>query len=70
MELVQALGVAWQCQARQELLDGGIACPDGQKDEFALCAADAGIGHQVGAFVDGVQTRGGRRVCGHGCVLG
>jgi hypothetical protein len=68
VELVQSLLVAPEGQASEELLDGGVARPDGQEDQVALVIADAGVGHQVGAFVDAVQR--GRSVCGHGGVLG
>jgi hypothetical protein len=54
-------------QAGQELLDGGVARPDGEKDQVALVVTDAAVGHQVGAFVDAVQRLGRR--CRHGDVL-
>jgi hypothetical protein len=69
VELVQSLLVAPEGQASEELLDGGVARPDGQEDQVALVIADASVGHHVRAFVDAVQ-RGGRSVCGHGGVLG
>ena len=53
----------------EELLDGGVPCPDRQEDQVALVIADASVGHHVRAFVDAVQ-RGGRSVCEHGGVLG
>ncbi len=45
VELVQPLLVAPEGQACQELLDGGVACPDGDEDEVALFVTDAAIGH-------------------------
>jgi hypothetical protein len=41
VELVQSLLVAPEGQASQELLDGGVARPDGQEDQVALVIADA-----------------------------
>ena len=44
-----------QGEPPDELLDGGVARPDREKDQIALVAADAGIGHEVAAFVNAVQ---------------
>ena len=58
VELVQSLFRPTKGQASQELLDGGIARPDGQKDQIAVLVADAAVGHQVGALVDAIQHVG------------
>lgn len=58
MELIQSLLIAPKGQASQELLDGGIARPDGQEDQVAVLVADAAVGHEVGAFVDAIEHTG------------
>lgn len=58
VELLQALLVAPEGEPSQELLNGGVARPDGEKNEIALIVADASVGHQVGTFVDAVQRLG------------
>ena len=68
VELIQSLFIPAEGQAGEELLNGGVARPDREKDEMALLVTDASVGHQVGAFVDAVQRFRGRR-CRHGDVL-
>jgi hypothetical protein len=58
MELVQPLLGSTEGEAGQELLDGGVARPDGQKDQVAVLVADAAVGHEVGAFVDAIEHTG------------
>ncbi len=68
VKLFQTLCVAAQGQAGQELLDGGVARPDREKDQVAVLVTDAAVGHEVGAFVDAIQ-RLGRMGDRHGVVL-
>jgi hypothetical protein len=68
MELVQPPLRPTEGQASQELLDGGVARPEGDEDQVAVLVTDDAIGHQVGAFVDAIERLGGRR-CRHGDVL-
>src|SRR3989344_7101309 len=67
-ELGQSILAAAQGEPADELLDGGVARPYGEENEISLFAADAGIGHEVAAFVDAVQEVVGGR-CRHGDVL-